>query len=55
MPHCTLAERLPIERLPDAIRIASTIGLSLEATFDAFNIFDVRSGRIFRTFSAHLE
>lgn len=49
VPHCTLAERLPIERVPDAIRIASSISLPLVAAFSAFNIFDVRSARILRT------
>ncbi len=52
VPHCTLAERLPIERMPDAVRIASTIGFPLEAALNAFNIYDVRSARILRTFSA---
>lgn len=49
VPHCTLAEGLPLAILPEAIRIASTMALPLIATFTAIEIVEIPTARILRT------
>lgn len=50
VPHCTLAERLPIALLSEAMHIASTIRLPLLATVAAIEIVDIPSARILATY-----